>query len=366
MSQAGLSEENDYLLLDSPWLGKKDQHGKTHLFKYSSQSDGQSFALLTTNLESIYFHSPEPKDIPAVPWEVDHPFLLGTKDLIREEFSDEPMEQLSGLVERIRAMIEERWDEVQLLIEIEDDVKVAYMRMDDFAWRLILNEVPPNQILPLLTRHLLHPLISVFANDRGIPVPSSSITSDESTSRLISDPEIMRAIRRATIKPKSQPPSTQKSQIPSSSNDTQGSPTPRKRVIRKEKESTPIPSSSSMPPSSPPRIPLESSSSNYPEPSSPPERPRSPSAPGIHIPSSSSQGINSSSAKKRTPKVIDQPSSSPSTGSAMDFKPPTQSQKTKREREKEEEDLMEKKMNEMKKKMQKGGTGKLGKRRLAR
>ncbi|WVQ68726.1 uncharacterized protein L199_006935 [Kwoniella botswanensis] len=371
MPMPGLSEEHDTLLLGSSWLGKKDQHGKTHLFKYCTTPDKQSFILLTTNLETIYFHSPAPEDIPAVPWEVDHPFLLSTQDLIREQFSDEPIEQVEGLVERIKLMVEERWDEVQLLIEVEDGVKVAYMRMEDFAWRFVLNELTSSQSIPFLTRHLLQPLTGIIATDRSIPLPTS-LAPSESSSRLISDPEIMRAIRRNTTKPKVQPQTKTRSssQIPSSDTNTdneivtEGSPTPRKpsRRTKATEEPTPIPSSSSsMPPSSPPKIPHNESSSRQPTSSIPPS-----SSPPPGLPSSERSETTNTKSKS---KMIDQ-SSSPSAGSAMDFRPPTQTQtqtqKTKREREKEEEEIFEKRKKDLQKKMDKGGIGKLGKRRLAR
>ncbi|WWD00059.1 hypothetical protein V866_006967 [Kwoniella sp. B9012] len=372
MPMPGLSEEHDTLLLGSSWLGKKDPHGKTHLFKYCTTPDKQSFVFLTTNLETIYIHSPAPEDIPAVPWEVDHPFLLSTQDLIREQFSDEPLEQVEGLVERIKLMVEERWDEVQLLIEVEDGVKVAYMRTEDFAWRFVLDELTSSQSIPFLTRHLLQPLTGIIATDRSIPLPTS-LAPFESSSRLISDPEIMRAIRRNTMKPKPQSQSKghSSSQIPSSHTKTdneivtEGSPTPRKpsRRTKAAEEPTPVPSSSSsMPPSSPPKIPAhnESSSrqhtSSFPPSSSPP--------PGLP----SSQRSETTNTKSKS-KIIDQ-SSSPSAGSAMEFRPPTQTQtqtqKTKREREKEEEEIFEKRKKDLQKKMDKGGIGKLGKRRLAR
>ncbi|WWC67462.1 uncharacterized protein I206_101370 [Kwoniella pini CBS 10737] len=363
MSDQGLTDEEDNTLLNSPWQGKRDQHGRTNLFKYQSTNDGRSFVLAITNLESIHVHTPKPEDIPAVPWEVDHPFLLSTQDLIRDSFPDEPLEQIQGLVEKISTMFEERWDEVQLLIEQENGVKVAYMRIDDFAWRFILSQLASSQSIPFLIRHLLHPAITIISNDRSIPIPLSTSTSKsiyESTSRLISDPEIMRAIRRSTFKPlpstntSSQGELKSSSQFPSS---IDGSPTPRKpprtRIEQNRKDVTP---SSSMPPSSPPKI---LSSSVPPEEedehqSSPPpfsnDRPSSSSGKGF-IPTSSS--------------VVK--SSSPSIGSAMDFKPPTQSQnKSKKEREKEEEEAIEKRMKDMKRKMEKGGGGKLGKRRLAR
>ncbi|WVW79008.1 hypothetical protein I302_100971 [Kwoniella bestiolae CBS 10118] len=254
------------------------------------------------------------------------------------------MEQVEGLVEKIRVMTEERWDEVQLLIEVEDEVKVAYMRMDDFAWRFTLNELPSGQSISFLTRHLLHPLTVLIATDRSIPLPPSSLTPAESSSRLISDPEIMRAIRRATSKPK--PPSHARSssqQIPSSSNGIEGSPTPRKPPPKRVRKATPTPqSSSSMPPSSPPK--LRPTSSIPPESSPPPPPP-------------------AYSSSQHPKSKIDQ-SSSPSAGSAMDFKPPTQ--RTKREREQEEEELFEKRKKDLQKKMDKGGVGKLGRRRLAR
>ncbi|OCF76411.1 hypothetical protein I204_02106 [Kwoniella mangroviensis CBS 8886] len=371
MPMPGLSEEHDTLLLGSSWLGKKDQHGKTHLFKHCPIPDKQSFVLLTTNLETIYFHSPAPEDIPAVPWEVDHPFLLSTQDLIRDQFSDEPLEQVEGLVERIKLMVEERWDEVQLLIEVEDGVKVAYMRMDDFAWRFVLNELTSSQSIPFLTRHLLQPLTGIIATDRSIPSPTS-VSPFESSSRLISDPEIMRAIRRNTTKFKAQLQSKahSSSQIPSSNTNTEneivmeGSPTPRKPSRREKanEEPTPISSSSSMPPSSPPKIPAHNeSSSRQPTSSIPPS-----SSPPPGLPSSERSETTNT---KTNLKMFDQ-SSSPSAGSAMDFKTPTQTQtqtqKTKREREKEEEEIFEKRKKDLQNKMDKGGIGKLGKRRLAR
>ncbi|WRT65269.1 uncharacterized protein IL334_002212 [Kwoniella shivajii] len=348
-----LTQEHDNLLLGSPWIGKKDQHGKTHLIKYASSSDGQSLVFLTTNLETIHYQNPSPQDIPAVPWEVDHPFLLTTQDFVRDTLPDEPGDQIAGLVQQISLMMGERWDEVQLLIEVENKEPVAYLRMDDFAWRFVLTELPSSQALPLLNRHLLHPLMILLATDRSIPVPS--LSTAESSARLISDPEIMRAIKRVTTKPKA-------SQEPASSSDAIGSPTPRKKAVprSRRKSSTPVPSSSSvppssMPPSSPPKMSSRQATSSIP--------PLTGSSPPPAMPETT--------LSKRKPNQILDKSSSPSVGSAMDFKPPTQvppqtSQKSKREREKEEEEEMEKRMNEMRKRMEKGAGGKLGKRRLAR
>ncbi|WVQ97539.1 hypothetical protein IAU59_004653 [Kwoniella sp. CBS 9459] len=443
MPSVTISDDLDLVLLDAPWVGKKDQHGRSRLFKYAPTPDGTSYIMVTTDLTSIEVHNPASSEISSIPWSTEHPFLAQTQDLIQSSGLEEEEDEQRGLIlDRLGEMMSASWNDVQVMCEEEEDEQpVIYIKADHFGWRFPLSPLDSTQHISFIARHLVAPLTNLIAQDRGIPIPSqtgqatTSLTTFDPTVKLISDSEISRAIKRVTSssqaqappKAAAQPRSTTKRirkaahtyndiDMEASSDAEVGSPTPRRPVRnaadtrpntkqRQEGEDdgflqqSPTKNSKSMLPP-----PLSDSSSLAPSSSPPRSTPPLPApaqslrsdkpAPSSSLPALSSTPVNSPPPPPTKKQKVEQAQaqhtrispdlpknkkdkdrSSPSLGSAMDFNPPSSSsrtshtqssQKSKKEREKEEEEEMQRKIGEMKRKMEKGGTGKLGKRRLVR
>ncbi|OCF39140.1 hypothetical protein I317_07081 [Kwoniella heveanensis CBS 569] len=452
-SSVNIPEDLDRKLLDAPWLGKKDQNGTSRLFKYAHTPDGASYILVTTDLTSIEVHIPPASEISSIPWSTEHSFLARTQELIQssgfEEEEDED-QQLGLILDRLGEMMSaSQWNDVQVLAETEEkEQNVLYLKADGFGWRFPLSPLNPTEHLQFIARHLISPLTNLVAQDRSIPIPSSTRAQSpfDPTVKLISDPETSRAIKRvsssgattttsqsrSTVKAKP----AQKSRSPELEVDVNmdltsevGSPTPRRPVrhaINHSQRTTKLASEGLQSPTKKSSLhpPVLSDSSSLAPSSSPPrstpppapehaltsaQRPRTDErpSPSSSLPVLSSTPVNSSpppppddlppSKKQKVEPPVSamknhnlnkdnkgyhavskgEDRSSPSLGSAMDFNPPSSSsrtsgghtqssQKSKKEREREEEEEMQRKIGEMKKKMEKGGTGRLGKRRLAR
>ncbi|WVF70373.1 hypothetical protein IAT40_005163 [Kwoniella sp. CBS 6097] len=462
MDSVTIPEDLDRVLLDSPWLGKRDQHGRYRLFKYAPTSDGTSYILVTTDLTSIEIHQPPASEISSIPWSTEHAFLAQTQEIIQSSGVEEEEDDQERLIlNRLGEMMSVDWNDVQVMSEHEDvrelltsraldnfrlgaskpladdmgmglcsltlyaqDQDILYLKSDGFGWRFPLSPLNPTQHLQFIARHLVSPLTSLIAQDRGIPTPTAAHAAAsplDPSLRLVSDPEISRAIKRVssstqllhlqtkttTSRPRSAAASDYSRRkdrgaeldVTMESTSEAGSPTPRRPVRQvgqnpKQAEIQSPTKKSMLPP------PLTDSSSLAPSSSPPRSTPPAPAPahnlrsdrqPSSSLPPLSSTPIDSSppptsdlppskkqkTEQRKSPKPHAKPEdrSSPSLGSAMDFNPPSSSsrtshtqssQKSKKEREKDEEDEMQRKIGEMKRKMEKGGTGRLGKRRLAR
>ncbi|WVR04226.1 hypothetical protein IAU60_001226 [Kwoniella sp. DSM 27419] len=362
---------HDSLLLTSPWLGRKDQHGRTHLVKYAEETNGTGY---TTDFDTIHLSSALSPGISTALWDGTHPDILLAQELIQASEVDDPEAQADVILQRLREMLGEGWDETHLAVEDEAEGLV-----DDFGWRFPMVPVDPGQTLSLISRHLLQPLTSIIAQDRSIPIPTSS-RGGETASRLICDPEISRAIKRSTQAAGGATPGAgSKSQHGhrAIAQDDEGSPTPRKPGKRSASPRH-EPVSPSGPKGGRTEQAIPSDSASSPLRSSPPPSPSVESTPASDPEPKTHRGQRQRAPPQAAPHSsqpsTDVPSSSPSVGSAMDFRPPTQTPKTqssqphksKREREKEEEEEVERKMEAMRKRMEVGGKGKLAKRRLAR